>query len=81
MGLGISQPLLFQIYKIIKIKYKLMKKSSLFLLIVGIGLVAYLLWPVVVALTKIAIVIGVVAIFAAFGWLVWYIARETSKHN
>jgi hypothetical protein len=58
-----------------------MKKSTIFLLIVGCGLLAFLLWPLIVALFKIAMVIGVVALFAAFGWLVWYVARETAKHN
>ena len=58
-----------------------MKKSTLFLLIVGLGLAAYLLWPLIVALVKIAVVLGVVSIFVAFGLLVWYVAKQTSKHN
>ena len=54
-----------------------MKKSTLFLLIVGTGLLGYLIWPLVVVLFKMAVGIVVIGIIA----LVWYVARETSKHN
>jgi hypothetical protein len=58
-----------------------MKKSYVFLLIVGLGLLGYLLWPVVVILFKavfgLVIAAGIIAIIA----LIWYVASETSKHN
>ena len=58
-----------------------MKKSTIFLLIVGIGLVAYLIWPLLVVLAKVAVTIGVIAVLGAIGWVIWYVARETSKNN
>ena len=58
-----------------------MKKSTIFLLIVGIGLVAYLIWPLLVVLAKVAVTIGVIAVLGAIGWVIWYVARETAKHN
>lgn len=58
-----------------------MKKSTIFLLIVGIGLLAYLIWPLLVVLAKIAVTVGVIAVLGAIGWVIWYVARETSKNN
>jgi len=58
-----------------------MKKSYVFLLIVALGVLGYLLWPVVVVLFKatVGLVIGL-GVIALIG-LIWYVASETSKHN
>jgi hypothetical protein len=59
-----------------------MKKSTIFLLIIALGVVGrYILYPLVVFLFKmtVGLVIGVGAI--ALIALIVYVARETSKHN
>ena len=58
-----------------------MKKSYIFLLIVGLAILGRILFPIVIGLIKIAfgliVGLGVVALIG----LIWYVVYETSKHN
>jgi hypothetical protein len=58
-----------------------MKKTYIFLLIIGLAILGRILFPIVVGLIKITfglvVGLGVIALIA----LIWYVVHETSKHN
>jgi hypothetical protein len=59
-----------------------MKKSTIFLLIIALGIIGrYILYPLVVFFLKMAV--GLVLGFGAIALIAlgWYVARETAKHN
>ena len=54
-----------------------MKKSTLFFLIIGLGLLGYIIFPLVVGVIK--IFIGLCAV--VFVALIGYVGYQTGKHN